>query len=157
MKYWLFKTEPDCYSIDSLAGEKKKTGHWDGVRNYQARNFLRDEIKKGDRVLVYHSSCDPPGVAGTAVVATDGYPDFTAFDPNHEHYDPKSRHEEPRWFMVDITLDQKFTELIPLTDLRGEKVLKEMEVLRKGSRLSVQPVRKKEFDHILKMAARQQA
>ena len=153
MKYWLLKTEPDCYSIDDLAKEKKKTTHWDGVRNYQARNMLRDEMKVGDRVLFYHSSCDPPGVAGTAEIVKDGYPDFTAFDPNEKHYDPKSKQEDPRWFMVDVKLIEKFAELIPLAELRGDKILKEMELLRKGSRLSVQPVRKKEFDRILKMAA----
>lgn len=157
MNYWLLKSEPDCYSINDLAKEKKKTTHWDGVRNYQARNTLRDDIKKGDRVLFYHSSCDPPGIAGTAVVVKEGYPDFTAFDPNEKHYDPKSKQEEPRWFMVDIKLDEVFPDLIPLTDLRDEKVLKDMELLRKGSRLSVQPVRKKEFDHILKLATKQKA
>ena len=114
MKYWLLKTEPDCYSIDDLAKEKKKTTHWDGVRNYQARNMLRDEMKVGDRVLFYHSSCDPPGVAGTAEIVKEGYPDFTAFDPNEKHYDAKSKQEDPRWFMVDVKLIEKFPELIPL-------------------------------------------
>ena len=119
INYWLFKTEPDTYSIQDLAGEPKKTTYWDGVRNYQARNMLRDEIKKGDRVLIYHSNANPPGVAGTAVVVKEGYPDHTAWDKKDKHYDPKSTRDQPRWFMVDIKLDKIFPELIPLDKLRG--------------------------------------
>lgn len=152
VKYWLMKTEPNVYSIHDLAKEKKKTTHWDGVRNYQARNFMRDEMKIGDRVLIYHSNADPPGIAGTAKIVRESYPDFTSWDKKDKHYDPKSTQDNPRWFMVDIQLDEIFDEQIPLPTLREVKALKDMELLRKGSRLSVQPVRKKEFDAILKLA-----
>lgn len=152
MKYWLLKSEPSDYSIDALAAEKKQTTYWDGVRNYQARNYMRDDMKVGDGVLFYHSNADPPAVAGTATVVRESYPDFTSWDPKDKHYDPKSTEESPRWFMVDIKLDTIFDEPIPLETLRGVKALKDMELLRKGSRLSVQPVRKKEFNAILKLA-----
>lgn len=151
-KYWLMKTEPTAYSIGDLANEKTQTTCWDGVRNYQARNFMRDEMKLGDLVLVYHSNADPPGVAGTATIVRESYPDHTSWDSNDKHYDEKSSPENPRWFMVDIRLRREFSEVIPLGDLREIKSLAEMELLRKGSRLSVQPVRKKEFDAILKCA-----
>ncbi len=151
-KYWLVKTEPRTYSIQDLARENNQTTHWDGVRNYQARNFLRDDMQVGDRVLVYHSNADPPGVAGVATVVQAGYPDFTSWDPRHPHCDPKSTAEQPRWFMVDIRLDGIFGDLISLETLRGVASLAKMELLRKGSRLSVQPVRKKEFDIIMKLA-----
>jgi len=151
-KFWLLKTEPTSYSIHDLAAEPNQSTHWDGVRNYQARNTLRDDMKLGDRVLVYHSNANPPGVAGVAVVTQEGYPDFTSWDPDDKHYDPKSTQANPRWFMVDIRLELVFDEVIGLPDLRQSAALKEMELLRKGSRLSVQPVRKKEFDAILKMA-----
>ena len=152
-KYWLMKTEPSAYSIHDLAKEPKKTTFWDGVRNYQARNFMRDEMKLGDKVLVYHSNADPPGVAGVATISRESYPDHTAFDANDKHFDPKSKKDDPRWFMVDITLEKVFSEVIGLPELRTMAVLKDMELLRKGSRLSVQPVRKKEFDAITKRAA----
>jgi predicted RNA-binding protein with PUA-like domain len=152
MNYWLLKSEPSAYSIYDLAAEKKQTTHWDGVRNYQARNFMRDQMKLGDRVLFYHSNANPAAVAGTATIARESYPDFTSWDPNDKHYDPKSTEENPRWFMVDIKHDKTFDEPISLETLRGVKALKDMELLRKGSRLSVQPVRKKEFDAILKLA-----
>lgn len=151
-KYWLMKSEPSDYSINDLAAEKKQTTHWDGVRNYQARNLMRDEMQLGDRVLFYHSNANPAAVAGTATVVREAYPDFSCWDPKDKHFDPKSTKEKPRWFMVDIQLDQVFGSPIPLETLRGVKALAEMELLRKGSRLSVQPVRKKEFDAILKLA-----
>jgi predicted RNA-binding protein with PUA-like domain len=153
-QYWLLKTEPGSYSIQDLAKETKQTTHWDGVRNYQARNYMRDQMKLGDKVLVYHSNANPPAVAGTATIVRESYPDHTSWDPNDKHYDEKSTAQSPRWFMVDIRLEQIFDEPIPLDDLRTVSALKEMELLRKGSRLSVQPVRKKEFDAILKLAAK---
>ena len=156
-RYWLLKTEPECFSIDDLAAQPGKTTFWDGVRNYQARNMLRDDIQVGDRVLFYHSNAQPPGVAGTAVVVRAGYPDFTAFDPRSDHYDPKSRADEPTWYMVDIKFESRFDELVSLDDMKGVKSLAEMEVLRRGSRLSVQPVRKSEFDAVLKLARRKPA
>ena len=154
-KYWLMKTEPNVYSVDDLAQEKNKTTHWDGVRNYQARNFMRDEMKKGDLVLLYHSNAKPPGVVGVCAVVKESYPDFTAFDPKDKHYDPKSKQEEPRWFMVDIKLKTKFKELIGLDYLKTVKSLDGMVLLTKGSRLSVQPVTKKQFDTIVKIADKQ--
>ena len=153
-QYWLMKTEPSTYSIQDLAKEKKQTTYWDGVRNYQARNYMRDQMKLGDKVLVYHSNANPPAVAGVAAIVRESYPDHTSWDPNDKHYDEKSTAQNPRWFMVDIKLEQIFDESIPLDDLRAVAALKEMELLRKGSRLSVQPVRKKEFDAILKLAAK---
>ena len=153
MKYWLFKSEPSEFSIQDLAAAKKKTTCWDGVRNYQARNMLRDEIKLGDKVLYYHSNAKPSAVVGVATVVKEGYPDHTAFDPNDKHFDPKSKKDEPRWFMVDIQLEQIFENPIPLGDLREVKALEKMELLRKGSRLSVQPVRKSEFDRIVKLGS----
>ena len=153
--YWLMKTEPSTYSIDDLAKEKSKTTHWDGVRNYQARNFMRDEMKKGDFVLLYHSNAKPPGVVGICTIARESYPDFTQFDENDKHFDPKSDPDNPRWFMVDIKLKKKFKELIALDDLKAVKALDGMVLLQKGSRLSVQPVTKKQFETIEKLAAKQ--
>ncbi|MCR9115613.1 MAG: EVE domain-containing protein [bacterium] len=152
--YWLMKTEPESYSIEDLASEPKQTTHWDGVRNYQARNFMRDDMKVGDLVLFYHSNANPPGIAGVAKIVKEAYPDFTAWDKSNKHYDPKSSPENPRWCMVDLQFVEQFDELLGLPDLREVKSLKNMELLRKGSRLSVQPVRKAEFNTILKLAAK---
>ena len=146
------KSEPEAFSIDDLAKSKGKTTHWDGVRNYQARNMMRDDMKRGDEVLFYHSNAKPPGVVGTATVVKESYPDFTAFDVHSKYYDDKSSQENPRWFMVDIKLQKKFKRLLSLDELREVKALEKMELLRKGSRLSVQPVSKKEFEAILKLA-----
>ncbi len=151
-KFWLVKTEPECFSIQHLAKQPKQTTCWSGVRNYQARNFMRDEMKLGDRVLVYHSSTDEPAVVGTAVIAREAYPDHTAWDKKDDHYDAASTTENPRWFMVDIKLDQIFERPLPLAKLRTIPALKDMELLRRGSRLSVQPVQKNEFEAILKLA-----
>ena len=153
--YWLMKTEPSTYSIDDLAKEKTKSTHWDGVRNYQARNFMRDDMKKGDLVLLYHSNAKPPGVVGICTISKEAYPDFTQFDSKDKHYDPKSDPDNPRWIMVDIKLKRKFKELISLDDLKAIKALDGMVLLQKGSRLSVQPVTKKQFETIEKLAAKQ--
>jgi predicted RNA-binding protein with PUA-like domain len=153
-RYWLLKTEPSTYSIEDLSREPQQTTCWDGVRNYQARNFMRDEMQVGDRVLIYHSNAKPPAVVGTACVVREAYPDPTAWDASDKHYDPKSTADDPRWFMVDIRLESVFAAPIALDDLRGVKALESMELLRKGSRLSVQPVRKREFAAVLKIAAR---
>ena len=150
--YWLVKSEPDCFSIHNLAASPRKTTCWSGVRNYQARNFMR-AMHKGDRVLFYHSSTDPPSVAGTAVVVREAYPDHTALDAKDDHYDPKASRENPIWEMVDIRLDEIFAEPLPIGVLRGVKELAGMELLRKGSRLSVQPVRPREFEVVLRLAA----
>ena len=151
-KFWLIKSEPESFSIDDLSRAKQQTTCWDGVRNYQARNYMRDEMKLGDRLLFYHSSTDPPAIVGTAKVVRESYPDHTAWDKKDHHYDPASTPDNPRWFMVDIQLDQVFKQPLTLETLRGVTALKEMELLRKGSRLSVQPVRKAEFEAVLKLA-----
>jgi predicted RNA-binding protein with PUA-like domain len=152
MNYWLFKSEPDAFSIDDLAAMKGKRDHWDGIRNYQARNIMRDQMKKGDLGFFYHSSCKVPGIVGTVEVVKEAYPDHTAFDKSEKYYDAKSDPANPRWFMVDVKLKQKFEAIIPLTDLREITALKEMVLLQKGSRLSVQPVRSKEWKAITKIA-----
>ena len=152
MKYWLMKTEPTTYSIEDLEKESNQTTCWEGVRNYQARNLLRDDIQEGDRVLFYHSACKEPAVVGTAVVSRPGYPDSHAFDRRSKYYDAKSDPDNPRWYMVDVKLEQKFDTPVTLASLREKASLKEMVLLQKGSRLSVQPVKKKEFDIVLKMA-----
>ncbi len=154
IKYWLVKTEPGEFSIEDWAASKNQTTYWDGVRNYQARNFMRDEMRVGDRALIYHSNADPSAVVGTARVVKDGYPDHTSWDPGNRHFDPKSSPDSPRWFMVDLQLDEVFPRMLPLQLLRQVPALSEMELLRKGSRLSVQPVRKNEFNAILKLARR---
>jgi predicted RNA-binding protein with PUA-like domain len=151
-QYWLVKTEPDSFSIDDLAAAPKQTTFWSGVRNYQARNFMRDQMKLGDRVLFYHSSTDPTAIVGVAEVVREGYPDHTAWDESDSHYDADSSKDKPRWYMVDLKLMRKFKTPLPLTDLRGVAALKDMELLRKGSRLSVQPVAKAEYEAVLKLA-----
>jgi predicted RNA-binding protein with PUA-like domain len=151
-KHWLLKSEPDCFSIDDLAAAPAQTTCWDGVRNYQARNFMRDDMKTGDQVLYYHSNAKPPHLAGTSTVVRESYPDHTCWDKNNDHYDPKSTQLEPRWFMVDIQLAEKFAETLSLEELRSIEALADMVLLQKGSRLSVQPVKKKEFDTIVKLA-----
>ena len=152
MKYWLLKTEPESFSIQDLQNAPKQTTFWDGVRNYQARNTLRDDMKLGDRVLFYHSNADPPAIVGTARVVKEGYPDYTAWDENNHHYDPGSTPENPRWYMVDIQLEQSFDQPLGLDELRKVNSLAKMELLRKGSRLSVQPVTAAEFKQVLKLA-----
>jgi predicted RNA-binding protein with PUA-like domain len=149
--HWLMKTEPDVFSILDLAAAPKRSTCWDGVRNYQARNFMRDQMQAGDPVLVYHSNANPSSVVGVAHVSATAYPDHTAFDPNDPHYDPKSKIESPTWFMVDIQLDYLFQVSLSLEMLRGIAGLEKMELLRKGSRLSVQPVQKSEFQIIAKL------
>ena len=150
-KYWLVKSEPSCFSIDDLSKSKNKTTYWDGVRNYQARNFMRDEMKKGDYVLFYHSNADPNAVVGFCEVVKEGYPDFTAFDPDNDHYDSKSKEDTPSWIMVDIKLVKKFKSQATLSDIKENSKLQEMRLVQRGNRLSVMPVEKKEFDVILKM------
>jgi len=143
MNYWLMKSEPDTFSIDTLK-EKKKSG-WDGVRNYQARNFMRDEMKKGDLVLFYHSSCDVPGVAGIAKVSKESHPDPTQFDPKSDYYDPKATKENPRWYMVEVEFVEKFQSIFTLSKIKTTKGLEKMMVVQKGSRLSINPVTEQEF------------
>ena len=152
MQYWLMKSEPEEFSIDDLRKMPKKTEHWDGVRNYQARNFMRDEMKIGDQVFFYHSNCEEPGIVGIAEVVKEGYPDFTAWDPDDKHYDPKTDPENPRWFMVDIKFVRKFANTVSLKTLKDTPALKDMQLVQRGNRLSVMPVGKKEWGTILRMA-----
>ena len=149
MKYWLMKSEPDCFSIDDLRQEINQTTPWDGVRNYQARNLMRDEMSIGDLIFFYHSSCSPPGIVGIAEVASEAYPDHTAFDPEADHYDPKSSPDNPRWIMVDVKYKQKFAEIIPLQTLKLCPELEGMQLLKKGNRLSVMPVDKHHWQFIM--------
>jgi predicted RNA-binding protein with PUA-like domain len=148
--YWLCKSEPDVYSIDDLRRDKV-TG-WEGVRNYQARNFMRDGMQPGDRVLVYHSNAEPTGVAGIAAVAGAAKADPTQFDPRSEYHDPKSTREEPRWLMRELRFVERFGRVVTLEELKSCKALHAMAALQKGSRLSVTPVTKAEFDAVLRMA-----
>jgi predicted RNA-binding protein with PUA-like domain len=153
-RHWLFKSEPNVFSIDDLARAPKQTTFWNGVRNFQARNLLRDEIKTGDGVIFYHSSADPPGAAGLAEVSRGGYPDATQFDPQSEYHDPDAKPDEPRWFMVDIRFTEKFSRFVPLDELRATPALKDMVLLRRGSRLSVQPVAAAEWKAIVALGRR---
>ena len=152
MKYWLMKSEPSCFSIDDLSQAPKQTTCWDGVRNYQARNFMRDEMRVGDLVFFYHSNCQPPGIAGIAEVVHPAYPDFTAWDPDSEHPDMKSTPDNPRWFMVDIQFRQKLTHFLALDALKHHPELGKMQLLRKGNRLSVLPVSAEEWEFIVQLA-----
>ena len=149
-KFWLMKSEPKDYSFDDLKSETNATAEWDGVRNYQARNLLRDSIKSGDRVIFYHSNSKPSGAVGTAVVVRDGYPDFTAWDPDSDHPDSRSTEDDPLWYMVDIKADQTFERVVSLKEIKATAALSDM-VLVKNSRLSVQPVTEDEFQLILSM------
>jgi predicted RNA-binding protein with PUA-like domain len=151
MNHWLLKSEPDTFGIDALGKAPKQTSAWDGVRNFQARNMLRDSMKMGDQAFFYHSSCAVPGIAGIASIVKEGYPDRTAFDPKHHHYDADSKVDAPRWFVVDVKLVRKFKRIITLDELRehGAKALKDFVLLRRGNRLSVMPVTKQEWDFVL--------
>lgn len=143
------KSEPDVFSIDHL--KTKIRSGWDGVRNYQARNFMRDEMKKGDLVLFYHSSCEIPGIAGIAFVSKESHPDPTQFDSSSDYYDPKATKENPRWFMVEVEFKEKFDRIITLTEIKNEKSLSSMPLVQKGSRLSINPVSEKEYKTIMKL------
>ncbi len=149
-RYWLMKSEPEAYSIDDLA--RDKTTYWDGVRNYQARNFMRDHMKPGDKVFFYHSNAEPPGIAGIAEVSGAGRPDPSQFDSKDVHFDPAVKKEKPVWFCVDLKFVKKFPELITLESLKKTKGLEKMPLLQRGQRLSVQPVGPEEWKIVEKMA-----
>lgn len=153
MRYWLIKSEPDAFSINDLKNAPGKTEHWDGVRNYQARNYMRDDMRKGDLIFFYHSNCKTPGIVGIAEVASKAaYPDHTAFDPNDHHFDAKSDPENPRWMMVDVRYKRKTKRLISLTELKQhEDRLQNFALIRRGNRLSVMPVEKAHWDFILEL------
>lgn len=150
MRYWLMKSEPDVFSIDDLAARPRQTEPWTGVRNYQARNFMRDEMRVGDRAFFFHSSCREPGIAGIVEVARAAYPDATQFDRNSEYYDPKAARDNPRWVHVDVRLVKK-TPLLGITELRRHPELAQMRVLARGNRLSITPVTPAEWKFILSL------
>lgn len=147
--FWLMKSEPDVFSIDHL--KAKKNSLWDGVRNYQARNFMMKDMKVGDQVLFYHSSTTPPGVAGIATISKAAVPDPTQFDKKSEYYDEKASKENPRWFCVEVQFKKKFKSYVPLEDIRKTKGLEKMLLLKKGQRLSIQPITEKEFSILSQM------
>lgn len=151
MAYWLFKTEPDAFSIDDLKNAPEQTSMWDGVRNYQARNFIRDDIKQGDLVMIYHSSCKNVGVAGIAKVTRAAYPDPTQFDLNSDYYDAKATSENPRWFVVDVTYQKHVQKLVSLKDIKANDSITEI-ALKKGGRLSVMPVTEHDWQQIIAMS-----
>ena len=152
-KYWLFKSEPSEFSFEDLKKNKNQTTFWDGVRNYQARNFLRDEIKKGDGVLFYQSSTEPLAVVGYCEVVKEGYPDHTQFDSKNDHFDSKAKKDSPTWFMVDIKLVKEFKKPVTLESIKSSPKLKNMKLIQRGQRLSIQPVTNSEWDEILKMGS----
>lgn len=149
--YWLFKSEPKEFSIDDLGKSPGKRTYWDGVRNYQARNFIRDDMRKGDYVLFYHSNTNPLAVVGHCKIVKEAYPDHTQFDPDNKHFDPTVTQKDPRWFMVDIKLIKKFKRPVTLKEIKTNPKLKNMRLIRRGNRLSVMPITKEEFEEILKM------
>lgn len=153
MRYWLMKTEPSTFGVEDLARAPRRTSAWDGVRNYQARNMLRDEMRRGDQVFLYYSSCEVPGIVAIMQIVKEGYPDPTAFDRKHHHYDPGSDPQNPRWFMVDVQLKRRLARTITLEELRAhaDKQLKGMVLLRAGNRLSVTPVAAAHWKFILSL------
>jgi predicted RNA-binding protein with PUA-like domain len=151
MRYWLMKSEPAEFDIDDLAKRPDQTEHWDGVRNYQARNLMRDHMKAGDLVFFYHSNCEVPGIVGIARIVREAYPDFTALDPEHKHYDPKSTKSDPRWYMVDVRFVRKFKHTIALTELKNRPELDGFALIRRGNRLSVIPVSEAQWEFILSL------
>jgi len=153
VNHWLLKSEPDVFGFADLLKAPKRTTCWDGVRNYQARNTLRDQMKRGDLAFYYHSNAEPSGIAGICEVVREGYPDHTAFDPRDPHHDPKSRPEAPTWYMVDVRAVRAFPRLVTLGELKGVKGLETMALLQKGSRLSVQPVTAKEWAIVCRLAS----
>jgi len=150
MRYWLMKSEPDVFGIDDLARRPKKTEPWNGVRNYQARNFMRDDMKRGDLVLFYPSTCPQPGIAGIAKVSRNAYPDETQFDSGSEYFDPKATRENPRWVNVDVTLVRK-TRLVDIQELRSHPELASMQILKRGNRLSITPVSPAEWAFVMSL------
>lgn len=153
-RYWLFKSEPSTYSWDDLTAEADRTAEWDGVRNYQARNFMRDAMRIGDCVLFYHSNAKPPGVIGIARIVREAYPDDTAWNPNTRYYDPKSDPSNPTWLMVDIQAERKLPRFISLNELKANPALADMLVTKRGQRLSIQPVTPEEWAEVLAMSER---
>ena len=152
MNYWLIKSEPDAFSIDDLKNATGKKDYWDGIRNNKARNFIRDEMKKGDLAFFYHSNCKPPGIVGICEVVSEAYPDHTAFDPNEKYFDPNSDPENPRWMMVDVKYRRKTRRMISLEEIKQHaERLEGFPLIRKGNRLSIMPVSKDHWEIILEL------
>mgnify|MGYP000492338944 FL=1 len=152
MVFWLFKTEPDAFSIDDLAARPQLTEPWDGVRNYQARNFLRDKVQLGDKVFIYHSSCKQVGIAGVAEVVKAGYPDTEQFNPESKYYDPKASADAPRWYRVDVKFVEKFNTVLPLKIIKSLPEVTEVGLVKKGHRLSIMPVEENEWHALYRTA-----
>jgi len=152
MQYWLMKSEPDTFSIDALCRRPGGTEHWDGVRNYQARNMMRDQMRLGDQVFFYHSNCAEPGIVGIMEVAREGYADFLAFDPKDPHFDPQSTPDNPRWFMVDVKYVRHLPRTITLRELKEKAELTDLALVRRGNRLSIMPVTEAQWNFILSLA-----
>ena len=151
MNYWLMKSEPDVYGIDHLKKASGKTDTWDGVRNYQVRNMMRDDMRKGDLAFFYHSNCKQPGIAGIMKIVREGYPDFTAFDPKEKYFDPKSDPDNPRWYMVDVRYVRKLKRVITLTELKTHTELEDLPLVRRGNRLSAMPITEAHWNFILSL------
>jgi predicted RNA-binding protein with PUA-like domain len=152
MRYWLFKSEPNVFGIHHLAKRLHQTEPWDGVRNYQARNFLRDDVQMGDLAFFYHSNCEPPGIVGVMSIVKTGYPDTTQFDPESRYYDPRATREKPIWYRVDVKLEQSFPRLISLAELKSHPALQSLWILRRGNRLSITPLTQSEWQAIYVLA-----
>ena len=152
MNYWLMKSEPDTFSIDDLYNRPERTEPWDGVRNYQARNMMRDSMKLGDWVFFYHSNCSEPGIVGIMEVVKEGYPDTTAFDPDDKHFDPKSDPDQPRWYRVDVRYIRHLPRTISLKELKDKVELADLALVKRGNRLSIMPISQWQWDFILALA-----
>jgi predicted RNA-binding protein with PUA-like domain len=152
--YWLIKSDPEEFSLEDLKNSKDKTTYWNGVRNYQARNFMSNKTKKDDSVLFYHSNADPNAVVGTCEIAKGGYPDHTQFDPDDIHFFPSAKKEDPTWFMVDVKFVKEFKHPVTLEEIKENPKLKNMKLVQKGNRLSIMPVEKSEFDEVVQMGSR---
>lgn len=153
-QYWLMKSEPNCFSIEDLKKSPNQTTHWDGIRNYQARNFMKNDMQIGDQVFIYHSNCNPPGIVGTMKVVKLAYPDHTAFDPESDHPDEKSTPENPRWFMVDVQFESEFQRMVSLEELKQQEALMDMKLLQKGNRLSILPISSEEWNYITNLGVK---
>jgi predicted RNA-binding protein with PUA-like domain len=149
MKYWLMKSEPDVFGIDDLKNAPGMTEPWDGVRNYQARNMMRDDMKKGDLAFLYHSNCKEPGIAGIMEIIREGYPDITAFDPDAKYFDPKSDPSNPRWYRVDVRYVRKLKRIITLSELKEHSDVAGLPLVRRGNRLSIMPVNRQQWEYVL--------
>lgn len=151
MNYWLMKSEPDSFGIETLKRCPDQTEHWDGIRNYQARNMMRDQMRLGDQIFLYHSSCKEPAIVGIMEVVREAYADYTALNPESKYHDPKSTPEQPRWYMVDVRLSRQLKRNITLNELKQHHQLESMKLLQKGNRLSIMPLSKSEWDFILSL------